>query len=1313
VAEIRNITQIAKALQPYIDKRIAKAALGTTVIRNVSSGGGGGEGGGGDPGVSDHDELTNVTANQHHNQIHAIDGADHTGQLAHSSLSGITDSDHHAPVTAGDGIDVTGQQVAVDVSDFIVTASGLGDDGSNNIEINFATNSGLIVQSSELALGTPSTIAATTTNTVTTFSHNHAVTASSNPGASESLLKSTSAGGLTLESFQSNGSITALESLYAAASSFRVIHHTHDGDHAHVVINPTGSWSLDEQFGLDVDDNLLVRGWIVGKHAIQVEGAKLIAHYDGPEPYETNYDGEAVGSMGQAPVIEGGLTFRAGKFLKAAQITEATTNLVTNPSFETNTTGWLIFNDTGGDLAVSRVADDSLIGTYSAKLTAATINDSQFYYVLSGGFTSGTSYSGSVWMRATSTVNVILRLRRSGPSYETYASQTFSVTTDWQRFSISFTAAATVTGRISIEPQAASTVYVDAVQVETKAYSTPYCDGTLGGYSASGVADGTGHSWSGTAHASTSSRLLTNMYYSQKGELNGNQGTVMAWVKKTPSETYAPTTTKYGGIFDCNYAGGNGMLVSFRYATTNTSTISTWIHGSLKLTSTTTLSSDTWYHAAVTWDGSNVKLYIDGVEEDSTSHTTEIEFGTAVMRVGRYGTTASQLNGWIDDFAIFDRAVDADEIRAIYESNAPVFGETSTWHWRAGRNRVWADVEGLWMFNASGTAVLGAYAGDEDNPSATKSWGGQTLSESDFLIGDYNRGGYVLWDDSAATINVKGTILMQGGSTGIANFTDAGAVVTADDLDDIANGATYGRVALTAINGSGLVVLDQTIDGTYAKVLSTSISAGKILLSQATGDLDDIADGTYGRVLSTAISAGNILLSSTIGDLDDIADGTYGKVLSTAISAGNILLSSTVGDLDDISDGSTYGRVNQTILGAGFIQVGTGVKDTNLSGWKIDNTEIVGQLSGADQVVLDTNGRILAGGGVVYVDNDGVSIETDGSGTTTDANSDNSLTWYETISSKSNLSAKVGAGDYDVGSPLNLHATYLHLIAYEATNDFAVVRIAAEDSSNPDPAIEVSSSSGTVSVLESALKVPDGEVHLTGGDVGIGTSSPDNLLHLEDSAASSLMMLRVENTSSSSSGQSRMQLVRGYDSGTGDASGIVMYCATTSGIIDWEAKDLTFWTGTSAGSASRRLTIQPDGDVGINDTTPSYKLDVNGTLRAYGITDSSDKRLKTSLRRVTSVTDKLAALNAYSFHWRDSVPASDSYRDGRRKERHVGLIAQEVKAQFPELVDRVPYTDRRGKTHQNYLTIKQSGMMAVLVESIKELNSRLEALEGG
>jgi len=107
-----------------------------------------------------------------------------------------------------------------------------------------------------------------------------------------------------------------------------------------MVINPGVSWNLDEQFGLDIDDNLLVRGWIVGKHALQIPDATLIAHFDGYEPFETNFLGEATGSKGQVPIYSSATPlFVAGKFDKCIQVSEAGQNLVTNPSFEAGTTG--------------------------------------------------------------------------------------------------------------------------------------------------------------------------------------------------------------------------------------------------------------------------------------------------------------------------------------------------------------------------------------------------------------------------------------------------------------------------------------------------------------------------------------------------------------------------------------------------------------------------------------------------------------------------------------------------------------------------------------------------------------------------------------------------------------------------------------------------------------------------------------------------------------------------------------------------------------------------------------------------------------
>ena len=133
-------------------------------------------------------------------------------------------------------------------------------------------------------------------------------------------------------------------------------------------------------------------------------------------------------------------------------------------------------------------------------------------------------------------------------------------------------------------------------------------------------------------------------------------------------------------------------------------------------------------------------------------------------------------------------------------------------------------------------------------------------------------------------------------------------------MDNIVNG-TYGKIKLAGLSADGFVLLDSVVDGTYGKVLSTSITAGKILLTEAVGTLDSIADGvTYGKVLNASISAGKISLDAGIVD-----GGTYSRVLTTSISAGKILLAEAVGTVDNIADGTTYGKVKITNITAGMI----------------------------------------------------------------------------------------------------------------------------------------------------------------------------------------------------------------------------------------------------------------------------------------------------------------------------------------------------------------------------------------------------------
>ena len=76
------------------------------------------------------------------------------------------------------------------------------------------------------------------------------------------------------------------------------------------------------------------------------------------------------------------------------------------------------------------------------------------------------------------------------------------------------------------------------------------------------------------------------------------------------------------------------------------------------LTSTTTaMTTDTWYHFQFQWDGSTYKAYIDGVEELSVDSTVPLYGGGSPMRLGSNDNTSNFLNGWIDDFTFDVRPV--------------------------------------------------------------------------------------------------------------------------------------------------------------------------------------------------------------------------------------------------------------------------------------------------------------------------------------------------------------------------------------------------------------------------------------------------------------------------------------------------------------------------------------------------------------------------------------------------------------------------------------------------------------------------------
>ena len=78
-----------------------------------------------------------------------------------------------------------------------------------------------------------------------------------------------------------------------------------------------------------------------------------------------------------------------------------------------------------------------------------------------------------------------------------------------------------------------------------------------------------------------------------------------------------------------------------------------------------------------------------------------------------------------------------------------------------------------------------------------------------------------------------------------------------------------------------------------------------------------------------------------------------------------------------------------------------------------------------------------------------------------------------------------------------------------------------------------------------------------------------------------------------------------------------------------------------------------------------------------------------------SVMGLIRRLRGVSFEWREDLQPGQSGKD-------LGVIAQEVEQVFPELVG----VDQRG-----YKTVNYIGLIAPLIEAVKELDARVRALE--
>jgi hypothetical protein len=886
---------------------------------------------------------------------------------------------HHSPASAGDGITVSGgQEVAVDTTVVRTTrtlTAGAGMTGggtlaadrtfdviagngivvaTDSVAVDLATNSGLTFDTAKLTLGTPSALAYNSADAVSGTAHSHSVTASSDVSAGvAALLKSDASGGLNLRTAD------VLETFYVGQQTTEIRYHSHDGvDHSHIIVNPGGDWTFDEQFDVDIYNNLLVRGYIVGNLTIQVKDMAPIMTFDGPTPYQTNYKGVSTGSGGQTAIVAVGNKapiYIQGKFGKCVQVARSATNLCTNPSGETGTTGW----SSNGSATITNDTLYSFYGQYSIKVVTTSGGTTGAIW---GNFTMAatTAYSAGCWVKRTE-VAADLKLSLREGSTTQIAQQTIPQVLGWQFVSVTGTTTTGGTGRIYVQKNSGGdtpTYYVDGVMIEQRAYITPPAIGDMG------VEEGDdAHAWSGTAHASQSTRTDTGFYYPVNSPVNprGGNGSVGIWFR-APWGTMAPT-----GSTHYFFAAGQSNL-SCRVGVTGNITYRVGFAGDKTYTGFTW--DNEWHLLFLTWDtDTNVKLYIDGVEVDSTTNLGEVTQANNVY-VGLRDADQDWFDGWLDHLMFATRALDPEEILAIYTAEGPAFAYHATFFTRFGRNRFLMDSTGFWGIGASGRRLIGIYAGEDNNPSATYAWGGVTMSEGDILFGQKGSagGGWAYFDQES------GVGSQPQWSFG---YTDAGSTdYTVLQLDRL--GATLDGVLDISTTG-GIFQGSGTFDSpTTGLKLFNSGGSGKIsgyntAVEQITLDTDGKLKAGAGAVV---LDADGITIAGGTGSVNSIIWKTGGTTLTNIWTqespAGRALMEINAGSL-----GSLHGYIQMTTRD----DTGGTITGIDLDGQNKEVLLSVGSTQGLTlTTTLNTSHHPLATANVRAIDTAGLRLENDGAG---------------------------------------------------------------------------------------------------------------------------------------------------------------------------------------------------------------------------------------------------------------------------------------------------------------------------------------------
>ena len=585
-------------------------------------------------------------------------------------------------------------------------------------------------------------------------------------------------------------------------------------------------------------------------------------------------------------------------------------------------------------------------------------------------------------------------------------------------------------------------------------------------------------------------------------------------------------------------------------------------------------------------------------------------------------------------------------------------------------------------FSVSGAiSAGGAISGGALNVTTGAFSGNVTISNPSALsFGSGTRQMLNLWSTSYGLGVQSSTLYYRTGS----RFSWFRGGVHSDTENDPGTGGT---VAMSLDSSSNLLVGGSIEATRFTSNIATGTAPFTVSSTTKVTNLN--ADLLDGYTTASANTASTIVLRDASGDF---SAGTITANLTGTASNANLLdsLDSSQFLRSDVAD-SVDGALTFTAIPA-F----NGGTSGSTAPFTVDSTTLVTNLNSD---LLDNQQ------GTYYLDyNNFTNIPTIGNGTLSLGVSGNGLSG--TASFTANQS---GGSTFTVTSNATTANTANTIVFRDSSGNFSAGTITASLIGSVTGSVtgSVSGNAGSATVLQTARTI-NGVSFNGSANITVTANTPNSLsagTHLTGGSfnGSSAITFAVDATSSNtaskivsrdssgnfSAGTITASLTGNVSGNAGSADQIKTQSRTTSA-----NHFLTFVTDNNTASAVNE-TLYTAAGIYFNPNTSN--LFVTGDITAF----ASDIRLKTNIKPIDNALEKVCKLTGFTYNFND-IANSLGYSS---TERIAGVSAQDVLEVLPEAVKPAP-------ADSNYLTVQYEKLVPLIIQAIKELQEKVNLLEG-